>query len=143
MKNIFLLILTVLCATANAFEIEGFAGANSTTYDDVSEANSSGVTARTKLNFYGSEDRGIFVNINARGKSVFLSELAVGYAWRTKGTWFFEGGAGLGYSAIFGSGLALMGGTGYRVSSKLFVNFPIIANLSGTIFWSPYIGYSF
>lgn len=127
--------------TATAWELEGFAGAQSTSYDDVKEANTTGISARAKINFY-TQNKGVFVNMNARGISLLATEMLAGYAWRSSGAWFFEGGAGGSFSSIYGTNLGLLGGTGYRVSNKLFINFPVIIAGSG-IYWSPYIGYSF
>ena len=53
MKKLICLLLVFFQALgASAWELEGFAGAQTTSYDDVSEANSSGVAARAKINFY-------------------------------------------------------------------------------------------
>lgn len=142
MKKIFcLFILFFHFSAVYAWELEGFAGAQSTTYDDVAEASSSGISARAKINFY-TQNKGVFINLNDRGLSVLASELFVGYGWRTSGTWFFEGGAGGSISAIYGTNIGLLAGSGYRLSNNLFINFPIIVAGSG-IYWSPYIGYSF
>jgi hypothetical protein len=127
--------------SASAWELEGFAGAQATSYDDVSEANSSGVAARAKINFY-TQNRGVFTNVNARGISLLTADLIVGYGWRTSGTLFLEVGAGGSVSSIYGTNVALLAGSGYRLSNNLFVNFPVVLAGSG-IFWSPYIGYSF
>jgi hypothetical protein len=141
MKLFFISFILFISIFANAWELEGFAGATSTTYDDVKEANSSGASARAKINFY-SQDRGIFMNINGRGISLFASELMLGYGWRTNSAWFFEGGVGGAVSAIYGTNIGFIAGSGYKLTSNLFVNFPIVIGGSG-IYWSPYIGYSF
>lgn len=142
-RLIFIFFAMALPAGAGAFEVEGYAAANSTTYDNVPEASTSGLSLRTKMNFYGGDNRGVFVNVNARGISLLASDILVGYAWRTSGDWFFEIGPGFATSAIFGSGLGVMAGTGVRLNPKWFVNFPIVLSTSGAIFWSPYIGYVF
>lgn len=140
-KIFFILVLFFHLTSAQAWELEGFAGAQSTTYDDVAEANSTGVAARAKINFY-TQNKGLFVNLNARGISLLAGEFLAGYGWRTSGTWYFEGGIGGSLSAIYGTNVGALAGTGYRVSNNLFVNFPIIIAGSG-IYWSPYVGYSF
>lgn len=124
-----------------AWELEAYAGAQYTNYDDVEEANSSGVAARAKINFY-TQNRGMFVNLNGRGISPLTSDFIAGYAWRSSGAWFFEGGVGGSISSIYGKNVAALAGSGYRLSNNLFINFPIILAGSG-IYWSPYIGYSF
>lgn len=136
-----ILLLLITSLHANAWELEGYAGAQSTSYDDVSEANSSGVAARAKINFY-TQNKGVFVNMNSRGVSLLASDLIVGYGWRTNSTWFFEAGLGGSVSAIYGNNIAALAGSGYRLSNNLFINFPVVIAGSG-IFWSPYIGYSF
>ena len=142
MKKFFVLSAFIFHLTsAYAWELEGFAGAQATAYDDVEEANSSGISARAKINFY-TQNKGVFLNLNDRGISLYASELMVGYGWRTSGPWFFEGGAGGSISAIYGTNIVLLAGTGYRLSNNLFLNFPIILAGSG-IYWSPYIGYTF
>lgn len=140
--RILILTLLIFSSHTKAFELEGFAGANSTTFDNVSEANTYGISARAKLNFY-SDNSGVFVNINARGQSLMRSGFVVGYAWRGAGDWFWEAGAGGSYSVIFGPGLGVLFGTGFRITPNLFINFPIIASIPSNIFWSPYIGYEF
>lgn len=137
-----LLLFFLSTSNALAFDLELFAGANTTTFDDAKDANSYGISVRTKLDFYGKANRGFFVNINAKGVSLLTADTLTGYAIRSSGPWFFEGGAGLGFSTIFGSGLGVLAGTGYNVTSTVFVNFPIILTNNG-VFWSPYLGYKF
>lgn len=136
---IFILFFNLV--SVHAWELEGYAGAQSTSYDNVEEANSSGVSARAKINFY-TQNKGVFVNLNGRGLSLLAAELMVGYGWRTSNAWFFEAGAGGAISAIYGTNIGLLAGTGYRVTSNLFINFPAILSGPG-LYWSPYISYSF
>lgn len=138
---IYICILFFHVTLTHAWELEGFAGAQSTTYDDVEEANSAGLSARTKINFY-TQNKGMFVNLNSRGISLIAADLMVGYGWRTSDSWFFEAGLGGSISAIYGTNIGALVGTGYRFSNSLFINFPVIISGPG-IFWSPYIGYSF
>lgn len=139
---IFLSAMVLLAPAARAFEVEGFAGANSTSYDKVSDANTYGVSLRTKLNFYGTTNHGFFVSINARGESLLAADTLTGYAFRSSGTWFVEAGAGYSLSAIFGSGAGFLLGTGAWLNKRVFVNFPIMYGTTG-VFWSPYIGIAF
>lgn len=140
-KLICVFILFFHATVTSAWELEGFAGAQTTSYDDIEEANTTGISARAKVNFY-TQNKGVFANLNARGISPIAGDLLVGYGWRTSGTWFFEGGVGGSVSAIYGANIGALAGTGYRVSNNLFINFPVIISGPG-IFWSPYIGYSF
>ena len=140
-KYLSLLVIFFQISVASAWELEGFAGAQATNYDNVEEANTTGISARAKINFY-TQNKGVFINMNARGISLLATEMLAGYAWRTSSPWFFEGGGGVSVSSIYGTNLGLLAGTGYRVSNNLFVNFPVIVAGSG-VYWSPYIGYSF
>ena len=144
LKLIFLILVFASPKAANAFELEAFAGANSTTYDDAPEAKTYGVSVRTKMNFY-SDNSGVFTNLNCRGQSFFVCDAMVGYGWRSSGDWFWEIGPGFMYSAIYGPAVSFLAGTGFRITSNFFVNFPIIANMGANnfIFWSPYLGFQF
>lgn len=132
---------SIFPSVAQAFELEFFAGARSTTYEDASDANTSGVSLRTKFNFYQNH-RGVFLNVNARGISLLASDFLIGYAWRSSGSFFLEGGPGFFYSPIYGSGVGLLGSIGYRLTSATFISAPLVIGNSG-IFWTPQIGVTF
>ena len=142
MTRLIFMIFILLTPAAKAFELEAFAGANSITYDDDAEDNTYGVSARAKMNFY-TNNHGIFVDINARGRSIVSSDLVVGYAWRGSGSWFLEAGIGGAYSEIDGPGVAVLAGFGLNVTSDIFMNFPLIVAYPGSFFWGPYVGFKF
>jgi hypothetical protein len=146
MNRLFAILFLFACVAETTFatELEAFAGANYTTYDDVEEANSYGVSARAKVNFYDN-DKGWFANMNWRGSSILDGDLLVGYGLRSRGSWFFEAGGGVAYARIWGPGFGVLVGTGVSITSNLFISFPIIYRGGGAsfLFWSPYIGYKF
>lgn len=140
--SVLLLVLSPM--RASSFEIEGWAGARSVQFDSVPDANEWGLSARGKINFY-SYHSGFFVATQQRGLTILAGDLHVGYGMRTSGKLFAEIGGGLAHSAIFGSGLSLLLSSGYRVSDRVFLTFPILLTLGGASFlsWGPQIGYTF
>ena len=135
-----ILIVLLLPWNASAGEFQFYGGANSTTYDEVSEADTWGVSLRAQYNFGGAES-GWFANIFAPGQSLFASELSGGYLWKSSGDLYFEGGLGGGYSRIWGPLPVLIAGMGYRVSQTVYFDFPIM--YSSALVFMPYIGISF
>src|SRR5690606_4350173 len=114
------------------------------TYDEVEEANSHGISARAKVNFY-RDNKGVFLNMNWQGIHLMAGDFLVGYAKRSRDAWFLEAGAGLAYSEIWGAGYGLLASTGYRFNRGLFLTFPLIyrGGAQTLLFWSPYIGMEF
>lgn len=139
-KVLLLFTLLSLSTAAWAGELEVYGGANSTTYDDVPDANTWGVTMRLQYNFQRADDSW-FINVNAPGISPAASEVGFGYEWKTGGDFFFEGGVGAGYGRIFGPFPILILGAGYRISQDVFFDMPIM--LTSVLMWMPYIGISF
>lgn len=136
-----LVLLVVISSAAFAGELELFGGANRTTYDDASDANTSGLTMRLQYNFTRDEDTW-FINMYAPGLGILASDLSAGYLWRTHGDFYFEGGVGAGYSRIRGPNPVLIAGMGYRASQTVFFDLPLMLFGSGLV-WMPYIGISF
>jgi len=133
--------LTMTTATAQAGELEIYAGANSTTYDNASDANTWGIGLRVQYNLT-SEDNTWFANLNAPGISLVAGQVHAGYLWRSKGDFFWEGGLAAGYSLIYGPDGTLIGGIGYHVTQGFFFDFPIYAGTTG-ISLLPYFGFEF
>ena len=133
-------ILVILeSSAALGSELEAFGGLNSTTYDNSSSANTWGASLRMQYNFSPQED-GWVLNLNAPGISLLAGQLHFGYLWRTRGDFFLEGGAAVGYGAIFGADVALIAGFGYHVTRKCFFDFP--ASLGSTaISFYPMLGF--
>jgi hypothetical protein len=139
-----LIFLTIFLSSfvSHAGELEIFAGANSTEYDDVHEANSWGISLRTQYNF--SRDASTFmVNINAPGDSLLNGIFSFGYLLRTSGSFFWEAGPAIGYSAIYGPQGELIVGIGYHVTQDFFLDLPVVLGTSTGILLSPYLGFQF
>ena len=126
---------------AGGGELETFAGVNSTTYDNSSDANTWGASLRLQYNFSPEENSWI-VNLNAPGISLLASQLGAGYLWRTHGDAFWEAGIMVGYGAIFGANLTFIGGFGYRVTKRFFFDFPGYIGSSGLALY-PMFGFEF
>lgn len=124
-----------------AGELELFGGANRTTYDDASDANTTGLTLRMQYNF-SPVDNTWFINMYAPGLGLLASDVSAGYLWRTLGDFYFEGGVGAGYSRIRGPNPVVVLGAGYRASQTVFFDFPL-SFFGPAMVWSPYIGISF
>lgn len=135
-----LVLFTFISLSANAGELELYGGANSTTYDDASDANTWGVSLRMQYNFKRADDTW-FLNWYAPGLGPLASEIAAGYAWKTQGDFFLEGGIGGSYSLIWGPFPLVVAGFGYRISQNVFFDFPIM--LGNALVWMPYLGISF
>jgi hypothetical protein len=134
------LALTIVPAAAFAGDWQFSAGANSTTYDDVPDANSWGVTLRLQYNFSHQSD-GWLINLNAPGISLLAGEIAAGYEWKSQGDWYWEGGVGAGYGSIHGPIPLLIAGAGYKVTPNFYLDFPLM--FTSTLTWMPYLGFSF
>ncbi|MBC7741500.1 MAG: hypothetical protein H7061_04845 [Bdellovibrionaceae bacterium] len=135
-------ILILLSASINviAKEIQFIAGASSTSYDDASEANTSGLSLRMQYNFSNAAS-GWILNFNGPAESFFVGELASGYLWKSNGPLFCGGGGGLAYSRIWGLNPMLTVSIGYRINQNVFVDLPLMLTSNLTI--NPYIGITF
>jgi hypothetical protein len=142
MKHLLALLILFLSASAHAGELEFFAGANSTTYDDASSANTWGISLRAQYNF-AHEDSGWFVGLNAPGIGLFASQLRGGYLLRSHGDFYWEGGLAGGYSSIFGPEGELIVGFGYHVTQKVFFDFPVTVGTATPLAFFPFIGIEF
>lgn len=139
-RMLFILILLLSSANVQAGEFQFMAGASSTTYDDVPEANTSGFTARMQYNF-SSAGSGWILNYYGAAETFLVGELASGYVWKSSGPLYFEGGGGLAYSRIWGPRPMFLVGAGYRISQTVFVDLPVMLTSNLTIM--PYIGITF
>ena len=139
-----LIVLAILFALplAHGSELEIFAGANSTTYDDAPDANTWGVSLRAQYNFTSNGDTWM-VNINAPGGSLFASTFSAGYLLRSTGNLFWESGLAGGYNRIFGPQVEVILGMGYRVTPDFFIDFPVVLGSSTGVLFSPYLGFQF
>lgn len=140
LPSILVSILLLVPNLASAGELQLYGGANSTTYDESSDANTWGITMRAQYNF-SHADSGWIINLNAPGVGIGASELAFGYEWKSAGSFYVEGGLGAGYSRIWGPFPMVIAGFGYRVSQNMFFDFPVM--YTSGLSWMPYIGFSF
>jgi hypothetical protein len=141
LQKIFVLALMFFSLSAKASELEFFAGANSTTYDDSSDANTWGVGLRLQYNLTQNDNTWL-INLNAPGISIIAGQVHVGYIWRSHGDWFWQGGLAAGYGLIFGADATLIAGFGYHVTQRFFFDFPAYAGTSALAFL-PMFGFDF
>lgn len=123
-----------------AGEFQFYGGANSTKYDEVSDADTWGVSLRAQYNFSNAAS-GWIINLFAPGQSLLASEISAGYLWKSTSELYFEGGVGAAYSRIWGPAPLLIAGMGYRVSPTVFFDLPIM--FTSSLMIMPYIGVTF
>lgn len=142
MINRALFLIMILVAPTMGFggEFQFTSGASSTTYDDVPEANTWGLSARMQYNF-SVADSGWIIHYYGPAESVAVGELSVGYEWKSNGPFYFEGGGGAAYSRIWGLRPMVVAGVGYRITETVFIDLPVMLTANLTII--PYIGVTF
>lgn len=127
-----------------AHEIEGFAGAQYTSFDDFSDYNNYGISAQLKYNWYStSSNSGYFAAAYLDGVSILVGDFILGYGWRWGRDYFFETGPVLAYHAIFGPGYGGLISFGFRIGTSTFFSFPCVLRLPGYFRGGPMIGFSF
>ncbi|MBI2521004.1 MAG: hypothetical protein HYV97_11320 [Bdellovibrio sp.] len=144
MKLAFLLfVLLIQSATGLASTLEGFAGANYTSYDAVSEANEGGLSLRFKYN-HSKDGPGYFFYNVWRGGGIANYDALLGYSYRSKGNLFFEIGAGAFYGP-FGPGIGIVAGSGFWLGNDFYFSLPLIVRKMGLDYMtiSPMIGWNF
>lgn len=137
---LFLLIPLLISANLHAGEFQFTAGASSTKYDDVPEANTWGLSARMQYNFSPGTS-GWILNYYGPAENFSVGELASGYVWKSSGPLYYQGGGGIAYSRIWGIRPMVLVGAGYRISPTVFIDLPLI--LASNLTLIPYIGLSF
>ena len=139
----FILFLHLQSETGLASTLEGFAGANYTSYDEVSEANDGGLSARFKYN-HSKDGPGYFFYNIWRGESITNFDALLGYSYRSKGNLFFELGGGVFYGT-FGPGIGIVAGTGFWLGSDFYFSMPLVVRKMGLDYMtiSPMIGWNF
>ena len=141
LSRIFLVVALLLSSIdANAGELQFTAGASSTSYDGVPEANTWGLSVRIQYNF-SVADSGWIMNYFGPAENISVGELASGYLWKSSGPFYFEGGLGGAYSRIWGIRPMAVAGVGYRISQTVFIDLPVMLTSNLTIL--PYIGMTF
>ncbi len=86
-----------------------------------------------------------FIHADFMGLHVLLADLAGGYLYRSSGNTFFDAGAGLGYSYLYGVYFQLFTGIGFKIGSRLHISLPFLLQYParGGIFIYPLIGWKF
>lgn len=82
------------------------------------------------------------LHANVNGNWLYTDVVAGGNI-RLGDSFFFDGGGGVRYSKLWGMGLAVHLGVGYRFHDKWYVSFPVIYKVGFSIEYIPYIGYRF
>lgn len=139
-RMLFILILLLTSINVHAGEFQFIGGANSTKYDDTPEADSWGFSTRMQYNF-AVANSGWLINYYGPAENFSVGELSSGYAWKSSGPLYFEGGGGVAYSRIWGINPMLLAGVGYRINQNVFIDFPMMLTSNLTII--PYIGITF
>lgn len=138
--------ISLLCsslAEARRNELEFTAAASTTTYEDSSDYNEFGITARFKYNRMGDASgwrMGYFLSGDLK-RSILGGTYTAGIAFRDGSSTWFEVGAGPVFSILSGFTPGGHIAIGTKLSSQWFVTLPVYYR--GQVDITPFVGYQF
>lgn len=148
MKQFLLLILTSLLSNQKAYSDVGEAmmGAsyNAVDYEEP-EMVDYGISARYRHLFFNPGSSGWYGDINALAYHIVYSDFTFGYMKRSKGNIFYDLGAGVGVSLVFGLSFVVSTGLGFELGKGLSLVLPLELKYPGRggVFFMPMIGWRF
>ena len=139
-----LFILTVLLnpkSYAKRLQVDFAVGAQAS-HEESLDAVDWGVSLKSHMTYYteGFMQYGLFLNTDSPS-NIILSDNILGFGVRFGEKLYMEFDVGWRYSAIFGSGISIIAGPGYRINNSFSLFFPFVLKDYGNLVFVPHVGF--
>ena len=108
-----------------------------------------GLSSRVRYAHYAptgaksSLSHGPFLQISFPGTAIYQFDGIVGWGGRYGRDVFCEFAGGIRYSTIYGGGVAVITGAGYKFAKNWLISIPITYRIGFSTEYAPYVGYEF